>query len=179
MTMAVYYDDGACGTQLYGNVFYKAGSRTIMVGGGSYNPIYNNIFIESKLVIHLDNRLENWAKSSLSPGGIFGIRMNKVNYNEAPYSAAYPDLVTYFKDSPQIPKHNDIKNNLFVNIKELHNGQKEWGPIHDENVITNEDPGFVDAANLNFTLKENSSILKKLPEFKSIPFSEIGLIKNK
>ena len=179
MTMAVYYDDGACGTQLYGNVFYKAGSRTIMVGGGSYNPIFNNIFIDSKLVFHLDNRLENWAKNSLSPGGIFEIRMNKVNYQKAPYSVAYPELVNYFKDSPQIPIHNDIKNNLFVNIKELHNGQKEWGPIHDENVITNEDPGFADAANLNFTLKENSSIFKKLPEFKSIPFSEIGLIKNK
>jgi len=178
MTMAVYYDDGACGTQLYGNVFYKAGSRTIMVGGGSYNPIFNNIFINSELALHLDNRLDGWAKNSLYPGGIFEIRMNKVNYNIAPYSLAYPELVTYFKDSPQIPKHNDIKNNLFVNIKELHNGQKEWGPIHDENVTTNEDPGFVDASDLDFTLRDNSAIFKKLPEFKPIPFNEIGLIKS-
>jgi hypothetical protein len=176
MTMAVYYDDGACGTQLYGNVFYKAGSRTIMVGGGSYNPIFNNIFINSDLVFHLDNRLDGWAGNSLSPGGLFEKRMNKVNYDKPPYSVAYPVLATYFKDSPQIPRGNDIKNNLFVNIKELNNGQKEWGPIHDKNVITTEDPGFVDASNLNFTLKENSSIFKKIPEFKSIPFSEIGLI---
>ena len=179
MTMAVYYDDGACGTQLYGNVFYKAGSRTIMLGGGSYNPIFNNIFINSKLALHLDNRLDGWAKNSLLPGGIFEIRMNKVSYNKPPYSDAYPELVTYFKDSPQTPKHNDIQNNLFVNVKELHNGQKEWGPIHVENVITIEDPGFVDAANLNFTLRENSEIFKKLPEFKPVPFSQIGLIKSK
>ena len=179
MTMAVYYDDGACGTQLYGNVFYKAGSRTIMLGGGSYNPISNNIFIDSELALHLDNRLDGWAKNSLLPGGIFEIRMNKVSYNKPPYSDAYPELVTYFKDSPQTPKHNDIQNNLFVNVKELHNGQKEWGPIHVENVITIEDPGFVDAANLNFTLRENSEIFKKLPEFKPVPFSQIGLIKSK
>ncbi len=177
MTMAVYYDDGACGTQLYGNVFYKAGSRTIMVGGGSYNPIFNNIFINSDLVFHLDNRLDGWASSSLSPGGIFEIRMNKVNYDKPPYSVAYPALTTYFKDSPQIPKHNDIKNNLYVNIKELHNGQKEWGPIHDENIIINEDPGFEDAANLNFALGKDSEVFKKLPEFLPIPFKEIGLIK--
>jgi parallel beta-helix repeat protein len=177
MTMAVYYDDGACGTQLYGNVFYKAGSRTIMVGGGSYNPIFNNIFINSDLVLHLDNRLDGWASNSLAPGGIFEIRMNKVNYDKPPYSVAYPALATYFRDSPQIPKHNDIKNNLFVNIKELHNGQKEWGPIHDENIITNEDPGFEDAANLNFTLAKESEIFKTLPEFLPIPFKEIGLIK--
>jgi len=179
MTMAVYYDDGACGTQLYGNVFYKAGSRTIMVGGGSQNPIYNNIFIESELAFHLDNRLNNWNRYNLSPGGTFEIRLKQVNHNKSPYLEAYPALATYFKDSPQIPKHNDIKNNLFVNTKVLHNGQKEWGPIHDENVITNEDPGFVDASNLNFTLKKNSDVFKKLPEFKAIPFNEIGITKAK
>lgn len=179
MTMAVYYDDGACGTQLYGNVFYKAGSRTIMVGGGSYNSIYNNIFIESELAFHLDNRLDGWNKNNLSAGSTFAIRLKQVNYKKPPYSEAYPGLRTYIEDHPEIPKRNDIQNNVFVNIKELHNGQKEWGPIHDENIITKEDPGFVDAPNLNFALKENAEVFKKLPGFKAIPFSEIGLINTK
>ena len=179
MTMAVYYDDGACGTQLYGNIFYKAGSRTIMVGGGSNNPIFNNIFINSELALHLDNRLENWAKKHLKPEGLFETRLKKVNYNNPPYSTAYPQLALYFKDSPQVPKYNDIRNNLFVSVKLLHNGEKEWGPIHKENMITNEDPGFLDALKLNFTLKKNSDVFKKLPEFKAIPFSQIGLIKGK
>ena len=94
-----------------------------------------------------------------------------------PIPLAYPALATYFRDSPQIPKNNDIKNNLYVNIKELHNGQKEWGPIHAENLIINEDPGFEDAANLNFTLGKDSEVFKKLPEFQPIPFKEIGLIR--
>jgi len=178
MTMAVYYDDGACGTQLYGNVFYKAGSRTIMIGGGSYNPIYNNIFIDSELVFHLDNRLDGWAKSNLSLGSIFHIRLKQVNYNKPPYSTAYPGLANYFKNHPEIPKHNDIENNVFVNIVKLHNGKSVWGPIHDNNFNTTEDPGFMDASKLDFTLRKNSEVFKKLPEFKSIPFAEIGLIKN-
>lgn len=179
MTMAVYYDDGACGTQLYGNVFYKAGSRTIMLGGGSYNPIYNNIFIESEMAIHLDNRLDGPQKSSLTKGSMFDSRLERVNYSQPPYSTAYPGLATYFKDNPGIPKHNDIENNVFVNIGQLNNGEAAWGPIHDNNLITNEDPGFIDASKLNFTLKENAEVFKKLPEFKAIPFSEMGLIKTK
>ena len=178
MTMAVYFDDGACGTQLYGNVFYKAGSRTIMLGGGSYNPIYNNIFIGSELAIHLDNRLEKEGKSGPSKGSIIDIRLKQVNYNSSPYSQAYPGLATYFKDHLETPQHNDIENNVFVNIGQLHNGEAEWGPIHDNNLITKEDPGFMDASKLNFTLKESAEVFKKLPGFKSIPFKEMGLRNN-
>jgi hypothetical protein len=87
-------------------------------------------------------------------------------------------LVTYFNDHPEIPKHNDIENNVFVNIGQLNNGEARWGPIHDNNLITTEDPGFMDASSLNFTLKEGAEVFKKLPEFKTIPFTEIGLIKN-
>ncbi|HEY3369783.1 MAG TPA: right-handed parallel beta-helix repeat-containing protein [Prolixibacteraceae bacterium] len=178
MTMAVYYDDGACGTELYGNVFYRAGSRTIMLGGGSYNPIYNNIFIESELAIHLDNRLEKSQQSSLPKGSMFDSRLERVNYSQPPYAIAYPGLATYFKDNPGIPKHNDIANNVFVNIGQLHNGEAQWGPIHDNNLVIHEDPGFIDASKHNFTLKYNSEIFNKLHEFKAIPFTKMGLIKS-
>jgi hypothetical protein len=177
MTMAVYYDDGACGSELYGNVFYKAGSRTIMVGGGSYNPIFNNIFIDSKMAIHLDNRLVNWAKSSLAPGGLFDLRLRSVNYRNPPYSKEYPGLADYFGNHPEIPQHNGIRNNVFVHVEQLHNGKKEWGPVDDENLVTEEDPGFVNAAGLDFNLKADAIVFKKLPGFKAVPFSEMGLIK--
>jgi hypothetical protein len=28
--MAVYVEDGACGTEMYGNIFYKAGIKSVM-----------------------------------------------------------------------------------------------------------------------------------------------------
>ncbi len=175
--MAVYYDDGACGTQLYGNVFYKAGTRTVMILGGSYNPVFNNIFIESPMVFHLEDAQATWGKAKIAPGGTFDIRLNAVNYKKPPYATAYPALTTYFQDHLEVPKHNDIQNNVFVNIGQLNNGKKEWGPIHDNNFITKEDPGFIDASKFNFALKPNSVVFKKLPGFKPIPFSKIGLIK--
>lgn len=177
MTMAVYLDDGACGTSVYGNVFYKAGTRTIMVGGGSYNHIYNNIFVESKMAFHLDDRLSNWSKNSLDSGGLFAFRLNQVKYSEPPYSTAYPGLAGYFRNHPEIPQHNDIENNVLVKVARVHNGKAEWGPIHENNLITQTDPGFVNARDFDFSLKTDAEVFKRLPGFKTIPFSDIGLIK--
>lgn len=179
ITMGVYFDDGACGTQLYGNVFYKAGTRNVLIGGGQYNKVNNNIFIDSEMAFHIDNRLENWAKNSLLPNGIFEIRMNAMNYDKAPFAEAYPEMIHYFENNPAVPKHNDIKNNVFVRMKLIHNGKKEWGPVLDENLITNQDVGFVNAENLDFSLKSNSIVFDKLPEFKAIPFNKIGRITKK
>jgi len=175
-TMAVYFDDGACGTEVYGNVFYKAGDRTIFVGGGSYNHIYNNILVDSKMAFHLDDRLSNWQKKALEPGGLLEYRLNQVNYKQPPYANAYPGLAGYFEHHPEIPQHNDIENNVLVHIGVLNSGKKEWGPIHDDNFITDTDPGFVNAAEMNFALKEDAEVFKQLPGFKAIPFSSMGLI---
>ncbi|GAB6119458.1 right-handed parallel beta-helix repeat-containing protein [Dysgonomonas termitidis] len=179
ITMGVYFDDGACGTQLYGNVFYKAGTRNVLIGGGQYNKVENNIFIDSEMAIHLDNRLESWAKNCLLPNGIFEIRLNAVNYQKEPFAKAYPEMIHYFEDSPATPKHNAIQNNVFVRMKLIHSGEKEWGPVLDQNLITDQNIGFASEENLDFSLKSNSVVFKKLPEFKAIPFNKIGRIKKK
>jgi beta-glucosidase len=176
-TMAVYFDDGACGSEVYGNIFYKAGDRTVFVGGGSYNHIHNNILIDSKMAFHLDDRLENWQKKSLEPGGLFAFRLEAVHYTQPPYAIAYPWLAGYFDHHPEVPRHNDIENNVLVNVSILHNGQSAWGPIHDDNWTTTGDPGFTDAKAMDFTLRKDAPVFQKLPGFKDIPFKEIGLIK--
>ncbi|MES1160950.1 MAG: right-handed parallel beta-helix repeat-containing protein, partial [Bacteroidota bacterium] len=177
MTIAVYFDDGACGSTVYGNVFYKAGTRTVLVGGGKYNRIFNNIFIDSKMAFHLDDRLGNWSKSVLASGGLFELRLRKVNYKGPAYANAYPWLARYFEDHPEMPAHNDIENNVLVRVAQVNNGKKEWGPIHDNNFITPDDPGFVDASRLDFTLKKDAVVFQKLPGFQPITFSRIGLIR--
>ncbi|MBS1606116.1 MAG: glycoside hydrolase family 3 C-terminal domain-containing protein, partial [Bacteroidetes bacterium] len=177
-TMAVYFDDGACGTDVYGNVFYKAGDRTFMVGGGSFNHIHNNVLIDSKMGFHLDNRLANWQKKNLQPGGLFDLRLRQVNYRLPPYSTAYPGLASYFDHHPEDPQHNDIENNVLVNVGLVNNGKKEWGPVRDNNWVTKEDPGFVDTGARNFALKKNAPLYTRLPDFKEIPFSEMGLIQD-
>jgi hypothetical protein len=178
MTIAVYFDDGACGTSVYGNIFYKAGTRTILVGGGSHNHIFNNIFIDSKTAIHLDDRLSNWGRKLLDSGGLFSSRLRAVRYDQSPYSTAYPWLAGYFGSHPEIPQHNDIENNVLVNTALVHDGLAEWGPVHADNLIIQSDPGFVNAGALDFSLKKDAAVFTQLPGFRDIPFSGIGPIRD-
>lgn len=178
MIMAIYHDDGACGMEVTGNIFYKAGSRTIMIGGGNDNHYRNNIFIDCPLALHLDARLIGWAKSFVQKNGLFEQRLEAVHFKQPPYSSSYPELVNYFNDSLGLPKRNFIENNVFVNVGTLHNGKATWARLGN-NWITAVDPGFVDWAAGNFGLKPNAAVYKQLPEFKSIPFESIGIQKDR
>ncbi|MGJ7032449.1 right-handed parallel beta-helix repeat-containing protein [Niabella hirudinis] len=176
MIMAVYHDDGACGGEVTGNVFYKAGSRTVMIGGGNDNVYRNNIFIDCPLAFHLDNRLMGWAKSFIEKDGLFQKRLEAVNYKKPPYATAYPSLVHYFEDSAGLPKRNFIDGNVFVNVKQLHNGRPGWSYIG-KNLELSGDPGFVDMGKMNFELRASSKVFSLLPGFKAIPFGKIGVQK--
>ncbi|MFA9392429.1 MAG: right-handed parallel beta-helix repeat-containing protein [Prolixibacteraceae bacterium] len=200
MTIAIYHDDGACGTTVTGNVFFKAGTRTAKIGGGSDNSYENNIFINCPLAFHLDNRLQHWSKKVLAQGGLFEWRLNEVNYKSPPYSEQYLLLSSYWEDQPAIPKRNSIRNNLIYKVKRLDNWEEkwqegiemqsskdakqmkvnkpDWGDLASDNFITDTPPGFIDEDNMNFELKKSSEVFKILPAFTAIPFKKIGLKNN-
>jgi len=184
LTMAVYADDGACGLTITGNVFYRAGERVFMLGGGSDHTITNNLFIESKYGIHVDNRLQNWAGSTLE---LIKLRLQEVAYDKSPYSKHYPQLPSYFSTEGRLlgtPERNVAKNNVFVDIdqmilyvgKEKEGYSKEkWIDIKEGNwETTYEGVGFVDWENRDFSLDPQSVVYEKLPGFQEIPFHEIG-----
>ncbi|MBP1664192.1 MAG: Parallel beta-helix repeat protein [Bacteroidetes bacterium] len=177
--MAVYHDDGACGMQVTGNVFYKAGSKTVMIGGGNDNTYKYNIFIDQKLAFHLDNRLMRWAKNLIEEGGIYQKRLQAVNYKNPPYSIAYPSLVNYFEDNVGMPKRNYIQDNIFVNVQMISNGGAEWSGAEWSNVGRNyhtcDTSIFVDFEKMNFELKPNAEVFKLIPKFKAVPFNKIGI----
>ncbi|MCI1681331.1 MAG: right-handed parallel beta-helix repeat-containing protein [Bacteroides sp.] len=174
ITVGVYLDDGACGSQIYGNVFYKAGSINILIGGGCYNKIENNLFIESELALHLDNRLQNWAKNFLQPGGTFELRLKAVNYQNPPFSVQYPEMVSYFENNPSLPQYNVIKNNIFFKVKQVCNEKKVCDSIGGENLVIDQSLGFKDSIKLDFSLKKNSIVFHKMSGFKAVPFKKIG-----
>jgi hypothetical protein len=72
------------------------------------------------------------------------------------------------------PKRNFIENNVFVNIKLIHNGNADWS-YFGKNYIASGDPGFENYNEMNFQLKPSSEIFKLLPGFKAIPFHKIGI----
>ncbi len=174
-TTTVYFDDGACGSTVLGNVFYKAGNRVIQIGGGSDNRIINNVFIHTDLAIRRDNRLNGWAARFIEKDGLFERRLNAVNYDKPPYSERYPHLADYWNETDH-PRRNVIKRNVFVNVEQTHQGGDEWGKF-ENNFVTDIDPGFADLQNLNFSLSEDSPVFEKIEGFEPIPLDKIGLRK--
>ncbi len=171
-TTAVYHDDGACGADVFGNVFYRAGTIPVLIGGGSDNRYKNNMFIDCPLGIHVDNRFQNWSDSSLEKDGIIDQRLKAVNYSQAPYSEYYPALANYWTEDPSLPKRNIVSNNLFCNVDQIFRGNEEW-LVTEENFTTNTDPGFTNPG-VDFSLKKESQVFKELSGFKNIPFESIG-----
>ena len=58
------------------------------------------------------------------------------------------------------------------------NADKQILDFSVNNLITNEDPGFVDFENQNFKLKESFDIFEILTNFEQIPLEKIGPLKN-
>lgn len=172
---ATYHDDGACGSEVYGNIYFRAGSLPVLIGGGSDHHYYNNIFIESPVAIHIDNRLQNWAANMAKSAGLFEQRLNAVKYQQPPYSEAYPQLVNYFNDNPGFPKRNRIERNLFYKIQTVLNGQTQWGEFWN-NWITNENPGFTDKNDPLKGFRKDAAVFKKIANFQAIPVEKIGCV---
>lgn len=173
-TMAVYHDDGACGMDVYSNVFYKAGTVAGFIGGGRDNSYRNNIFIETKHVAHIDYRLKTWAKAMLVKNGTFQKRLEAVNYKKPPYATQYPHLPNYFEDNPELPKRNPFSKNLLVKIGKRVEGDASLLPFDSDNYEINVDPGFEDYSKENFKLRKDAVIWQKIPGFTDIPFEKIG-----
>ena len=178
-TWGIYYDDMAGGTSAVGNVFYKVGRKAaFLVGGGKYNEIRNNIFVNCNMCVQMGNRGQSWAKGNLNKGGLFEDRtLEQVNITQTPYRNRYPQLANYWNDTPGRPA-NPIEQNLAVQCGRLTNAKAEWGPI-ENNWETKEDPGFVDMAYGDFALKTESAVYKHIDGFEAPPFSKMGLYRDR
>jgi len=174
-SMAVYLDDSCSSTHIYGNVFYKV-QRAAFIGGGRDNTVENNIFVDVSLAVHLDNRSEGWANKYQKQGADHRMyeKLKEVNHDKPPYSTRYPELARMLDETPHKPLGNKVLNNICVRSKWTGGGAEKHLQIGD-NLVTQEDPGFVDASKLNFKLKDDSTVFKTLPNFKPIPFEKIGL----
>ena len=176
-SMGVYLDDSHSSTAIVGNVFYKC-DYAAFIGGGHDNAVTNNVFIDCNKSLHVDNRSQGWAKKYQIRGGdhrMYG-KLEDVRYNQPPYSTRYPKLAKILDGDPHAPSGNSAMRNVCVRGRWLHlypNAEKAMD-IRD-NLVTKEDPGFVDAAAMNFALKPDSRVFKAVPGFQAILFAEIGL----
>lgn len=171
--VATYHDDGACGATVYGNIYHKAGSLPVLIGGGHDNHYLYNIFIDSPVAVHVDARMQGWGKGMIAPGGVIDQRLQTVNYQKPPYSIAYPLLTKYWENDPSYPKGNVIEGNLFYKIGNVVRGRTEWLDMHN-NWVTNSDPGFVDVSDPLKGFKSDAKVFQYIKDFPRLPFNEIG-----
>lgn len=176
LSVSVYHDDGACDMTVHGNVFYKAGSMPVLIGGGNDHTYTNNIFIDCAIGIHVDNRKQGWAKGSGEIGGAwqFDKRLNAVDFQNPPYSTKYPSLVKYWEnDKVKLPTNNKIENNIFYIIDKLIDGDKKW-MTWKNNKVLDSTPLFWNEENKRFNLKNGKIVFNELTGFEAIDFDKIG-----
>jgi hypothetical protein len=173
---AVYFDDGAGGQTVDGNVFFRAcgGSfGAVFLHGGHDNTVTNNVFIECKRAIRQvpwsDSMWKEWLEGPLWKSRL----LEEVDITKPPYIDRYPDLAGYL-DSASHPRINHASRNVAVQCGPFIDGNWE----ESNNLITETDPGFVDAAAMNFQLREDSRVFREIPGFEGIPVEQIGLVQD-
>ena len=167
--VGVYLDDQYSGTEVRGNVFSKV-TRAAMIGGGRDCTIENNIFVDCAPATHVDARGLGWAAS-----GFEGLKhgLNEVPYAVPPWSTRYPKLVPILNETPMAPQGNLIAHNICVGGRwgDFEERAKPLVKFHDN--LLDQDPHFVDQANGNFQLQNDSPAWKL--GFERIAIEKIGV----
>jgi hypothetical protein len=116
MVMGVYLDDCDSGDTVSDNIFYRTG-WSAFVGGGRYNTIKDNLFIDCTAALHLDDRGLKRARpgEGTKDGWDLLAKLQAFNWQDAPWKDKYPQLVNIMQDEPKLPLHNVFSGNVAIN----------------------------------------------------------------
>ncbi|MBI3191578.1 MAG: right-handed parallel beta-helix repeat-containing protein, partial [Pedosphaera parvula] len=153
---AVYFDDGTGGQRVHGNVFYRAAGGNfgaVFLHGGHDNWVENNIFIECKRAVgHApwgDDYWNEWLT-----GDLWRERLTQeVDITSPLYLERYPELKDFLSPTPKT-RVNHLSRNIIVRCGDVMTGNWEAS----DNMVTEDDPGFADAAAGDFALREDSPV---------------------
>ncbi|AUP77572.1 LamG-like jellyroll fold domain-containing protein [Flavivirga eckloniae] len=190
----IYLDDRDMGDNTYGNVFYKAAHRAILLNGGAGQEANENLFIEGYWGIYNNNigSEDMYQKSILYENGSLA-RGDKMDYiyrleqivgvegwNNPFWATKYPLMRTIINQRKDRywPLEVTVENNCFFN-----NVENTW--FGGENVAMDQVPQYISYSNNNklssLDVFEQPSVLNF--NFKNgencsgfnIPFDDIGL----
>jgi hypothetical protein len=166
-------------------VFYDV-PKAVLIGGGRDHAVENNLFLRCETPIWLDNRGLRW--DHFREGGPMYDKLRAVPYRKPPWSRRYPSLARILQEIPQAPLGNVIARNVSYQsgwrdpeevCRQVFSGNidRKYCAISD-NLVVEEDPGFVDLAALDLRLRDDSVVARKIPGFRRIPFERIGLYRD-
>ena len=194
MRTAIYTDTDLFRPTVYGNIIDNCPMGYYNSGKGEI--VENNIFIDTERATgHMIDTayLTGWpGKEALTIANNNTFRYYFFwPYNSDLWKEAYPEFYEWLGEWESQDDSSDwmgqIRNNLMLfreypeylatNLPEhrlrFTDGMKY---TYEDNIITTEDPGFVDINNKNYDLKENAAIFDTNPNFERIPVEKIGLI---
>lgn len=167
--VGVYLDDMASGVTILGNIFLDV-DIPFVVGGGRNNSITNNLIINCRRSVYIDDRGKtgSWA-SYLVEDGTMQQRLEEVPYQVEPWRSKYPHLLTILQDEPGTPKYNTVARNILYRT----------GMIPYKNHLASDDIlTIAPAVREHGTIEMNYEILGNLSKlvsyFELIPFGKIG-----
>jgi hypothetical protein len=177
---AFYMDDGDSGDTVTGNIVYRCQTGPF-IGGGHDNIVRNNIIIESMRGLHMDSR---GVERGYATNKKLIDRLDTSRPLQAPWSTRYPELGRLLTaNSRALPSGNIIENNITIACKTPVSISGKPENFKNSTVRNNPDiamteAGFLDPAKLDFRLRPDSGVIKKIPDFKPIPLEQIGLKKD-
>ncbi|WP_282941040.1 X2-like carbohydrate binding domain-containing protein [Paenibacillus sp. RC67] len=174
-TAAIYLDDYMSGVEMRGNIFNNIGKQAFKLANGRENVVENNIVIDTGSSIAFMTR--GYKPGEKNYESLMS-KFDQVPYQSEIWSQRYPTLPNILNDDPLLPKRNVVRNNAFINSGPITGDSQNMklGTFENNLSFANKnDIGFVDAANGNFQLKNDSVIFSSIPEFQPIPFGEMGV----
>lgn len=183
----VYPDNFTMGLQIDENIFYKMGNSAIKNNGGAHILSRNNIFVDSKVPydyadIYLGDQPDNQIPKNYMPKwqALFAANNDFVG---TPYLTKYPELANFFTENRYYPDTNTFQGNVIYNptiprstTTNANGAYDKFGLVqYANNFVTTEDPGFVDLANGDLSLRQDAAVFSAIPGFPNIPFGEIGI----
>lgn len=161
MVMGLYLDDCDSGDIVYGNIFYQAG-WAMFCGGGRDNKWHNNLVLDCTSAGQLDVRGLRRARpgEGTKDGWDLLAKLQSYNWQEAPWSTAYPWLVNVMENDPKLPIGTEFVGNVAVNCREF---MRSWeSKTHPAITVLKEK--LVVKNNLHFTDNPSAKDLSFFPQ---------------
>lgn len=167
--IALYFDDGFCSADVYGNIIENFPGIGIYVSGRDFN-VYNNLIINSTgNAVYARQRFADDTDITT----ISGYKSLLTSpYQTDLWKSRYPKLYTILDEEPLKPYGNSIYNNL-----SLGKGSFNFEDVVVEKGVKTEPNMVSDEITLdeNYQLPEDSEVFTTLNGFENIPFEEIGI----
>lgn len=173
----IYVDDLGSDMVIMGNIIENT-KNALMFNGSRDMVIMNNILIDNSGGLRLTNRINSDLVRQYS-------NLESQPYtNSALFRQHYPkfdEMMTAdmkVKDKKYLtPENNVYKNNILLNTPLASYLDGADGYVEDSgNMITSQDPGFMNMNEKNYMLKTDAKVFTELPDFKPLPFTRMGRV---